>query len=77
MDMTRRLTMAQATIQFLKAQFVRRDGKEQAFFGGCVGIFDTATSPASAKHSNKISIFPTTCFATSRAWCMQQLVSRK
>src|SRR6202163_2519868 len=39
MDMTRRLTMAQATIQFLKAQFVRRDGKEQAFFGGCVGIF--------------------------------------
>ena len=37
--MTRRLTMAQATIQFLKAQFVRRDGKEQAFFGGCVGIF--------------------------------------
>src|SRR5271156_2527217 len=39
MDMTRRLTMAQATIQFLKAQVVRRDGKEQAFFGGCVGIF--------------------------------------
>jgi 3D-(3,5/4)-trihydroxycyclohexane-1,2-dione acylhydrolase (decyclizing) len=37
--MTRRLTMAQATIQFLKAQFVKRDGKEQAFFGGCVGIF--------------------------------------
>src|SRR5258708_29281507 len=37
--MTRRLTMAQATIQFLKAQFVRRDGKEQAFFAGCVGIF--------------------------------------
>src|ERR1700684_2403896 len=37
--MTRRLTMAQATIQFLKAQFVARDGKEQAFFGGCVGIF--------------------------------------
>ncbi len=37
--MTRRLTMAQATIQFLKAQFVSRDGKEQRFFGGCVGIF--------------------------------------
>ena len=32
--MTRRLTTAQATIQFLKAQFVRRDGKEHAFFGG-------------------------------------------
>src|SRR6201994_1400280 len=39
MDMTRRLTMAQATIQFLKAQFVRRDGKEQQFFAGCLGIF--------------------------------------
>ena len=37
--MTSRLTMAQATIQFLKAQFVSRDGKEQRFFGGCVGIF--------------------------------------
>src|SRR5271163_1234662 len=37
--MTRRLTMAQAIIQFLKVQAVRRDGKEQAFFGGCVGIF--------------------------------------
>src|ERR1700743_2329924 len=39
MNMTRRLTMAQATIQFLKAQYVRRDGKDHAFFGGCVGIF--------------------------------------
>src|ERR1700759_1418414 len=39
MDMTRRLTMAQATIQFLKAQFVARDGKEHKFFGGCAGIF--------------------------------------
>jgi 3D-(3,5/4)-trihydroxycyclohexane-1,2-dione acylhydrolase (decyclizing) len=37
--MTRRLTMAQAVIQFLKAQYVARDGKEQTFFGGCVGIF--------------------------------------
>jgi 3D-(3,5/4)-trihydroxycyclohexane-1,2-dione acylhydrolase (decyclizing) len=38
-DMTHRLTMAQAMIRFLKAQYVARDGKEQAFFGGCVGIF--------------------------------------
>src|SRR5271154_4627104 len=37
--MTRRLTMAQAIIQFLKVQAVARDGKEQSFFGGCVGIF--------------------------------------
>ena len=37
--MTRRLTTAQAIIQFLKAQFVSRDGDRNAFFAGCFGIF--------------------------------------
>src|SRR6202161_1912873 len=37
--MTRRLTTAKAIIQFLKVQSVARDGKEQTFFGGCLGIF--------------------------------------
>ena len=37
--MTRRLTMAQATIEFLKQQFVERDGRRHRFFGGCFGIF--------------------------------------
>src|SRR6201997_3091124 len=37
--MTRRLTTAQAIIQFLKAQVVSRDGTRQTFFGGCFGIF--------------------------------------
>lgn len=37
--MTRRLTMAQAVIQFLKQQYVERDGKQHQFFGGCFGIF--------------------------------------
>jgi 3D-(3,5/4)-trihydroxycyclohexane-1,2-dione acylhydrolase (decyclizing) len=36
---THRLTAAQALIQFLKHQYVERDGKEQAFFAGCWGIF--------------------------------------
>ncbi len=36
---TRRLTMAQALITFLKNQYVERDGVEQAFFAGCFGIF--------------------------------------
>jgi len=36
---TRRLTMAQAMIVFLKNQFVERDGYEQPFFAGCFGIF--------------------------------------
>jgi len=36
---TLRLTVGQATIAFLKAQYVERDGIEQQFFAGCFGIF--------------------------------------
>jgi len=36
---TRRLTMAQALIEFLKNQYVERDGVEQPFFAGVWGIF--------------------------------------
>src|SRR5215217_7141814 len=36
---TKRLTMAQAMIAFLKNQYVERDGQEQPFFAGCFGIF--------------------------------------
>jgi 3D-(3,5/4)-trihydroxycyclohexane-1,2-dione acylhydrolase (decyclizing) len=36
---TKRLTMAQTMIAFLKNQYVERDGKEQLFFAGCFGIF--------------------------------------
>lgn len=36
---TRRLTMAQALVAFLKSQYVERDGKEQPFFAGVWGIF--------------------------------------
>ncbi|HEV2176429.1 MAG TPA: 3D-(3,5/4)-trihydroxycyclohexane-1,2-dione acylhydrolase (decyclizing) [Terriglobia bacterium] len=37
--MSRRLTVGQATIQFLKNQFTVRDGVERSFCGGCFGIF--------------------------------------
>lgn len=37
--MTRRLTVAQATVEFLKNQYVKRDGVEAPFFAGCFGIF--------------------------------------
>ncbi len=37
--MTTRLTVAQATIKFLKNQYIERDGVEQLYFGGCFGIF--------------------------------------
>src|SRR5207245_3827804 len=36
---TRRLTMAQAVVAFLKNQYVERDGAEYPFFAGCFGIF--------------------------------------
>ena len=36
---TRRLTMAQALVTFLKNQYVERDGRQQAFFAGMLGIF--------------------------------------
>ena len=36
---TKRLTMAQAVIAFLKNQYIERDGVERPFFAGCFGIF--------------------------------------
>src|ERR687886_3091910 len=38
-EQTKRMTMAQALIAFLKQQYVERDGHEQPFFAGCFGIF--------------------------------------
>ncbi|CAG4999161.1 3D-(3,5/4)-trihydroxycyclohexane-1,2-dione hydrolase [Dyadobacter sp. CECT 9275] len=37
--MAKRLTVAQATITFLKNQYIERDGVETPYFGGCFGIF--------------------------------------
>lgn len=37
--MTRRLTMAQAVLSFLRCQYSERDGREHRFFEGCLGIF--------------------------------------
>jgi 3D-(3,5/4)-trihydroxycyclohexane-1,2-dione acylhydrolase (decyclizing) len=36
---TKRMTMAQAVIAFLKNQYIERDSLEQPFFAGCFGIF--------------------------------------
>ena len=35
----KRRTVAQATIEFFKNQYVKRDGVEMPFFAGCFGIF--------------------------------------
>jgi 3D-(3,5/4)-trihydroxycyclohexane-1,2-dione acylhydrolase (decyclizing) len=37
--MSRRLTTAQALVEFLKQQYVERDGQSRQFFAGCFGIF--------------------------------------
>lgn len=37
--MTKRLTVAQGIISFLKNQYVERDGRQFRFFEGCFGIF--------------------------------------
>ena len=39
MSKTIKLTAAQATIKFLKNQYIERDGVEELYFGGCFGIF--------------------------------------
>lgn len=36
---TKRLTVAQATIHYLKNQYVERDNRQHQFFAGCFGIF--------------------------------------
>jgi 3D-(3,5/4)-trihydroxycyclohexane-1,2-dione acylhydrolase (decyclizing) len=36
---TKRLTVGQALVKFLKNQYVERDGTESPFFAGCLGIF--------------------------------------
>ena len=36
---TNRLTVGQAVVRFLKNQYVERDGNENPFFAGCLGIF--------------------------------------
>jgi len=38
MNKTRRLTMAQALVEFLARQYTERDGVERRFFGGVFGI---------------------------------------
>jgi 3D-(3,5/4)-trihydroxycyclohexane-1,2-dione acylhydrolase (decyclizing) len=38
-ERTIRLTVAQATVEFLAAQYVERDGEPNRFFAGCFGIF--------------------------------------
>jgi 3D-(3,5/4)-trihydroxycyclohexane-1,2-dione acylhydrolase (decyclizing) len=42
---TKRLTVAQASIEYFKNQFSERDGIEQPFFAGCFGLFGHGNLP--------------------------------
>jgi len=57
---TRRLTMAQAIVAFLKQQYVERDGREQRFFAGCWGIFGhgNVAGIGQALHQDQDRSFP-------------------
>jgi 3D-(3,5/4)-trihydroxycyclohexane-1,2-dione acylhydrolase (decyclizing) len=56
--MTCRLTMAQALIRFLDNQYVSRDGKEDKFFAGCLGIFGHGNVAGIGEALEQIPSFP-------------------
>ena len=72
---TVRLTVAQALVRFLGAQYSERDGVEQKLFAGCFGIFGhgnvagigQALLEAELRATGRSC--PTSSAATSRPWC--------
>ncbi len=75
--MSERLTVGQAVVRFLEAQYVERDGVENAFFAGCWGIFGhgNVAGVGQALLERELSGEPRTCAtsrdATNRPWCTQ------
>ena len=55
---TRRLTMAQALIGFLRNQYVERDGRENRFFAGAWGIFGHGIIAGVGQALQQTSEFP-------------------
>ncbi len=55
---TRRFTMAQALVTFLKNQYVSRDGREIPFFAGAWGIFGHGNVAGVAQALQQTSNFP-------------------
>ena len=59
---TRRLTTAQALVQFLAAQYTERDGVERRFFAGVFGIFGhgnvAGVGQALQQYRDKLTYFP-------------------
>ena len=65
--MTRRLTVAQALIAFLKNQFVERDSREHLFFNGCLGIFGHGNVTGVGQALEQYSDFPYYLFRNEQA----------
>ena len=74
---TKRLTMAQAIIAFLKNQYVERDGKEQLFFAGCFGIFGHGNVAGIGQALQQTPIFAITRPGMNRRWCIRLLPTPK
>ena len=71
---TARLTMAQALLRFLDAQFVELDGTEHKFVQGVMGILGTATSRGWARLWNtEAPACATSRATTSRGWFTRPL----
>ena len=76
MPTTRRLTMAQAIVEFLTQQHTSLDGVEQPFFAGVSRFSATATSPASARRcSRRRTGCASISRGTSRRWCTPRSAS--
>ena len=73
---TVRLTVAQAVVRFLAAQWTERDGERHKLFAGCFGIFGHGNVAGIGQallenvHAERATTGCATCWlATSRPWC--------
>ena len=65
--MTKRLTVAQAIISYLKNQFVERDGQQHRFFEGCYGIFGHGNVAGMGQALEQYPEFPYYLFRNEQA----------
>ena len=68
------LTVAQAMVKFLGAQYSESDGVEQRLFAGCLGIFGHGNVAGFGQALLQAELeepeaCPTCWAATSRPWC--------
>ena len=71
------MTMAQALIEFLKQQYVARDGTENRFFAGCFGIFGHGNVAGIGVALQENATFVFSCVEMSRRWCTRPQPSQK